>query len=195
MTVPLEPSAPPATPPSPLSPTQRALADAVVDVEQHVASTGWDAPTRVFALVSTQAALAAEPELAGVLPPATVEAALADPTHLTSVEQDDLPDSGSLEDLLASIIWPETVAGAAVVVERIILPPSAEADIPDDPTAALAFLAEHPDRQDVRMAVGVLRDGGSWCALRTRANDSDADVATGMSLVPGLIEALRSTFV
>lgn len=192
MTVPSAPSAPLA---SPLSPTQRALADAVVDVEQHVAATGWDAPTRVFALVSTQAALAAEPELAAVLPPATVQAARTDPTHLTSVEQDGLPDSGSLEDLLATIIWPAAVAGAAVVVERIILPPTAEADIPDDPAAALAFLAEHPDRQDVRMAVGVLRDGASWCALRTRANDADADVATGMNLVPGLIEALRSTFV
>ena len=192
MTVPSVPSAPAG---SPLSPTQRALADAVVDVERHVASTGWDAPTRVFALVSTQAALAAEPELASVLPPETVQAALADPTHLTSVEQDGLPDSASLEDLLASIVWPETVTGAAVVVERSILPPSAEADIPDDPAAALAFLAEHPDRQDVRMAVGVLRDGASWCALRTRSNDSDEDVATGLNLVPGLIEALRSTFM
>ena len=181
--------------PSPLSPSQRSLADAVVDVERHVASTGWDAPTRIFALVSTQAALDAEPELANVLPPATVQAALADPTHLTSVEQDDLPESESLEDLLASIVWPETVIGAAVVVERSILPPSAEADIPEDPAAALAFLSEHPDRQDVRMAVGVLRDGASWCALRTRANDSDEDVATGLNLVPGLIEALRTTFL
>lgn len=189
------PSVPPAPAGSPLSPTQRSLADAVVDVERHVASTGWDAPTRVFALVSTQAALAAEPELASVLPPATVEAAQADPTHLTSVEQDGLPESESLEDLLASIVWPETVTGAAVVVERSILPPSAEADLPDDPAAALAYLAEHPDRQDVRMAVGVLRDGASWCALRTRSNDSDEDVATGLNLVPGLIEALRSTFL
>lgn len=180
---------------SPLSPSQRALAEAVADVEQHVAATGWDAPTRVFALVSTQSALAAEPELASVLPAETVRAALADPTHLTSVEQDDLPENGSLEDLLASIVWPETVTGAAVVVERIILPPSAETDIPEDPAAALAYLAEHPDREDVRMAVGVLRDGSSWCALRTRANDSADDVATGMTLVPGLIEALRSTFV
>lgn len=190
-----EPSVPAAPAASPLSPTQRSLADAVVDVERHVASTGWDAPTRVFALVSTQAALTAEPELATVLPPATVEAAQADPTHLTSVEQDGLPESESLEDLLASIVWPETVTGAAVVVERSILPPSAEADLPDDPAAALAYLAEHPDRQDVRMAVGVLRDGASWCALRTRSNDADEDVATGLNLVPGLIEALRSTFL
>lgn len=170
------------------------LAEAVVDVEAHVASTGWDAPLRVFALVSTQAALEAEPELASVLPPETVVAARDNPLHLTSVEQDGVPDSVELDDLLASITWPEAVAGAALVVERIILPPTAEEGIPDDPSAALAYLSEHPDRQDVRMAVGVLRDGTSWCALRSRANDSAADVAGGPALVPGLVEALRATF-
>lgn len=170
------------------------LAEAVVDVETHVASTGWDAPLRVFALVSTQAALEAEPELESVLPPEAVEAARDNPLHLTSVEQDGVPDSVELDDLLASITWPDAVAGAALVVERIILPPTAEEGIPDDPSAALAYLSGHPDRQDVRMAVGVLRDGTSWCALRSRANDSAADVAGGPALVPGLVEALRATF-
>ena len=175
-----------------LTDNQRALADAVVDVERHVAAMGWDAPTRVFALVSTQEALLAEPELAHQLPDATVQAALADPHHLTSVEQDELPETDALEDLLASITWPDAVIGTAVVVERIVLPPSAEKEIPDDPAAAL--VSSHPDRQDVRMAVGVLRDGASWCAVRTRANDSDLDVAVGTDLVPGLIEGLLSTF-
>lgn len=170
-----------------------ALAEAVAEVEQHVATTGWDAPLRVFALVSTQTALEAEPELANQLPAATVTAAQDNPWHLTSIEQDGLPE-GSLEDLLASITWPAAVAGAAVVVERIILPPSAEAGIPEDPAEALTYLAEHPDRQDVRMAVGVLRDGTSWCALRTRAHDCATEVATGPNLVPGLVEALHSTF-
>jgi hypothetical protein len=160
------------------------LAEAVVDVEAHVASTGWDAPLRVFALVSTQAALEAEPELAKMLPAETVEAARDNPLHLTSVEQDGVPDSVELDDQ-----W-----GAALVVERIILPPTAEEGIPEDPSAALAYLSEHPDRQDVRMAVGVLRDGTSWCALRSRSNDSAAEVAGGPALVPGLVEALRATF-
>ncbi|PFG33847.1 PPA1309 family protein [Sanguibacter antarcticus] len=183
---------------SPVAPSltenQRALADAVVDVERHVAATGWDAPPRVFALVSTQAALLAEPELAKQLPAATVQAALDDPSHLTSVEQDELPATEALEELLASITWPEAVIGTAVVIERIVLPPSAETEIPDDPAAALVYLSSHPDRQDVRMAVGVLRDGVSWCAVRTRMNDSDNDVAVGADLVPGLIEGLLSTF-
>jgi hypothetical protein len=177
-----------------LTENQRALADAVVDVERHVAAMGWDAPTRVFALVSTQEALLAEPELANQLPAATVQAALDDPRHLTSVEQDELPETDALEDLLASITWPDAVIGTAVVVERIVLPPSAEKEIPDDPAAALSYLSSHPQRQDVRMAVGVLRDGASWCAVRTRVNDSDNDVAVGADLVPGLIEGLLSTF-
>ena len=60
----------------------------------------------------TQAALAAEPELAAQLPADTVRAALDDPTHLTSVEQDELPTTAGLEDLLASIVWPDAVDGA-----------------------------------------------------------------------------------
>lgn len=170
------------------------LAQAVTEVESHVATTGWDAPLRVFALVSTQAALEAEPALADALPAEAVDAARDNPLHLTSVEQDGVPDSIQLDDLLASITWPEAVAGAALVVERIILPPSAEEGVPEDPAAALAYLAEHPDRQDVRMAVGVLRDGTSWCALRTRTNDTASDVAGGPALVPGLVDALRATF-
>ncbi|TGJ94783.1 hypothetical protein DLJ96_17120, partial [Actinotalea fermentans ATCC 43279 = JCM 9966 = DSM 3133] len=40
--------------PAPIVPlAQLALADAVRDVEAHVAADGWDAPPRVFALVRT----------------------------------------------------------------------------------------------------------------------------------------------
>jgi hypothetical protein len=45
------------------------------------------------------------------------------------------------------------------VVERVVLPPEAEADLPDDEGAALAVLADHPLRQDVRLAVAAMRDG------------------------------------
>ena len=138
-------------------------------------------------------ALAADPAVADQLPAATVEAALHDPHHLTSVEQENLPAVDSLEELLGSIVWPATVAGCAVVTERVILPPSAEDGIPDDPTAALAYVSTHPERQDVRIAVGVLRRGSSWCAIRTRDNDDDLDVAHGPTLVPSLIEAVRTT--
>lgn len=178
---------------SDLAPRQRALADAVTEIERHVARGGWDGPIRVFALISTQAALAADPELAEQLPAATIAAAQADPEHLTSVEQEDLPQSDSLETLLAQLAWPSAVTGCAVVTERVILPPSAEADLPEDPVAALRYVMSHTDREDVRMAVGTMRSGESWCAVRTRGNDADLDVAHGTDLVPGLIRAVRAT--
>jgi hypothetical protein len=177
-----------------LTPAERTLADAVREIERHVAGAGWDGPVRVFALVRTGPALDASPELAGQLPPEVVDAARTDPHHLTSVEQEGLPPAGDLEELLGALSWPSTVDGAAVVVERVMLPPEAEAGMPADERAALDYLMAHPDRQDVRIAVAALRSGEAWTALRTRAHDSDDDVALGPDLVPGLLAALRATF-
>lgn len=177
----------------PGSPQQRALADAVREIEHHVATAGWDAPVRVFALVRTQAALAASPSLADQLSEQVLAAARAEAWHLTSVEQEGLPEADDLEHLLAALSWPQTVDGMAVTVERVVLPPHAEADMPDDPQAALTYLLEHPERTDVRIAVGVLRDGTSWCALRSRTHDSDDEVGHGPDLVPGLVSAVRAT--
>jgi hypothetical protein len=173
---------------------QRALADAVVEIERHVATGGWDGPVRVFALVRTQAALAAEPALADQLPADVLATAAADPDHLTSIEQEGLPSSDDLEGLLGAMGWPEGVHGAALTVERIILPPEAEEGLPEDADAALAALLAHPERQDVRIAVGVLRDGTSWCAVRQRSADRDEAVGQGPDVVPGLVEGLRATF-
>ena len=66
--------------------------------------------------------------------------------------------------------------------------------MPDDPDEALRYLMGHPDRSDVRLAVGVLRGGASWCAVRTRALDADDQVAQGPTVVPGLVDAVRATF-
>lgn len=189
---PRTPAAP--APDSPATPAQRALAEAVVEIERHVATGGWDGPVRVFALVRTQAALDAEPGLARQLPPEVLAAAAADPEHLTSVEQEGLPASDDLEGLLGAIAWPDGVHGAALTVERIVLPPEAEQDLPTDSEAAVAALLAHPERQDVRLAVGVLRSGASWCAVRQRAADADDAVGQGAEVVPGLVDALRATF-
>lgn len=189
----------PSTPPEPASSPEdratRALADAVREIEHHVAAAGWDAPVRVFALVRTQAALAAEPGLAEQLAPEVLEAARADDQHLTSIEQEGVPVAEDLERLLGGLSWPATVDGAAVTVERVVLPPGAEEDLPSDPDAALAALLAHPQRQDVRLAVGVLRGGPAWCAVRTRAHDADDAVGQGPDLVPGLVEAVRATLL
>lgn len=172
----------------------RALAAAVIELERHAATGGWDAPVGIYALVRTSAALQDNPSLADELGPDVVTAARDNPEHLTSVEQDGLPESDNLEELLAQLAWPESVHGAAIVVERIVVPPEAEQDMPSDPDAAVEYLMSHPDRQDVRVAAGVLRTGESWCALRSRANDSDDAVAGGPDAVPGLVHALAATF-
>jgi hypothetical protein len=81
-------------------------------------------------------------------------------------------------------------------VERLMLPPSAEAAIPDDldDTALASWVADHPERQEVRMTVAVLRDGGTESAVRLREKDTAAEVLTGADLVPGLAAALTATF-
>ncbi|HEY0119588.1 MAG TPA: PPA1309 family protein [Cellulomonas sp.] len=180
--------------PGPDSPAaSAALAVAVHEVERHVAAAGWDGPVRVFALVRTAVALDAEPSLADQMPPDALAAARTTPWHLTSVEQEGLPQADDLEDLLAGLGWPPTVDGAVVTVERIVLPTAAEDAMPDDPDEALRYLMAHPDRSDVRLAVGVLRGGASWCAVRTRAFDADDQVAQGPAVVPGLVDAVRAT--
>lgn len=162
------------------------LITCAVDTEQHVARSGWDQPTRLFALVRTAELLAAEPQLG-----ARLEG--EDPAGLTAIEQEELPDASGLEDLLAGIVWPAEVAGTAISVERIVVPPEAEADLPEDPEAALERLASHPARQDVRLLVAVDRSGEQVTLLRQRAHDSDDAVAMGPDIAPGLVEALRAT--
>lgn len=165
------------------------LSLAALDTERHVASAGWDQPPRLFALVPTVDLMAREPQLA---PGLTVSDQVAG--ALTAIEQEDLPSTESIESLLGQIAWPDTVVGCAIVVERLVVPPEAERDLPADQRAAVAALAEHPDRQDVRLLADVTRDGASICLLRQRAHDSDDRVATGKDIAPGLVAALNATF-
>ena len=175
------------------TPAEDALQRAVRELEQHVAGGGWDGPIRLFALIRTAAALDRDPALAAQLPQDVVSAARAEPHHITAVEQEGLPDADSLESLLGMITWPPTVDGAAVVLERIVVPPGAETDLPEDPDQAQTVLLAHPLRRDLRLAAGVLRSGDQACAIRARDHDSDDRVAVGRDLVPGLAEALSQT--
>ena len=171
------------------TPTTEPLAVAALETERHVAASGWDPNPRVFALVDTAALAAAEPQLAASL---TGDADRA-PGALTAIEQEDLPRTAKLESLLGRMAWPETVDGVALAVERIVIPPGAERDLPEDPDAAVDALAAHPQREDVRLLVAVHRDGRAVCLLRQRANDRDDRVATGEDIAPGLVHALRAT--
>jgi hypothetical protein len=165
------------------------LSLAAIDTERHVAAAGWDQAPRLFALVRTATLLEKEPQLGAALQGADMA-----PGALTAVEQEGLHRSTSLESILARIAWPPDVEGCAFAVERIVVPPEAEHDLPEDADEAIDALAQHPSRKDVRLLAAVLRDGSSVCLLRQREHDSDDAVATGPDLAPGLVAALRATF-
>jgi hypothetical protein len=165
-----------------------ALAAAVLEIESHISEGGWDQPGRLYALVDTARLVRREPALASAMGLDDASAA----GSLTPVEQEQLPVD-RFESTLASIAWGPEVSGCAAVVERLVLPPDADDAIPDDPTAAATYAAEHPDRQEVRMVVGVTRTGSSYCALRLRAHDDDHSVVGGAYLVPELIALLGAT--
>ena len=166
--------------------TEDDLLSAVLEIEGHVAGQGWDQPTLLFALVPTADIRRDQPELAARL------GVTRDGPALTTFEQPHPPPEEELDSFLAGISWPDEIAGAAVVVERIVLPPQAEAELAGRPDAATLALA-HPQAQDMRIVVGVGRNGARMCALRLRGG-SDDSVLTGVDLVPGLADALLDTF-
>lgn len=165
-----------------------ALAQAIGEIDEHVNTLGWDTPTRIFALVKAARALAETPALAQSLGQEVIAAAQANPQHLLSIEQDGLPGANTLEELLAQLAWPETVDGVAIATERIVLPDEVEKEMPQ--TNQVEWVAAHPQRRDMRLIAGVLRDGSRWCVLRARDN---AESLTGPDLLPGLTDALSST--
>jgi hypothetical protein len=165
-----------------------ALAAAVLEIETHIASGGWDQPARLYALVPTAQLVEREPALAHAM---GLDEADQDGSF-TPVEQESVGDA-DLERTLATITWPPGVAGCAAVVERLVLPPTAETSVLEDPDAAATYAREHPDRQDVRIVAGATRAGSTYCALRLRAADDDQSVLAGSDLVPGLLALLRET--
>ena len=169
--------------------TDPALAAAVLEIEAHIAEGGWDQPARLYALVDTGQLVEREPALAAAM---GLDAA-SEQGSLTPVEQDQLAPDRPLESVLEAIVWPAGVAGCAAVVERLVLPPDADAEIPEDRARAEEYAREHPDRQDVRIVAGATRAGSTYCALRLRAHDDAQSVVGGTDLVPALLELLRST--
>ena len=136
---------------------------------------------------STKELIASDPELA-------MELGLTEDQPLTSVEQE-VSSVQDLEDLLGTIAWPDEVLGAILAVERIILPPEAQAGLPmDDDAGLVEAVAEHPDRRDVRILSAVLRNGTNLNALRYRSHDEPDAVAVAPDLVVRLNESLLSTF-
>jgi hypothetical protein len=169
------------------------LTRAVLEIDDYASGLGWDQPARLFALVDTAQLRTQEPGLADQL---GLGADDSNAGALTPIEQDELPAGTPLDEFLATIAWPEVIAGCALTVERLMLPPSAETAIPEglDDASLASWVAAHPERQEVRMTVAVLRDGARESAVRLRAKDTPTEVLTGSDLVPGLAEALTATF-
>lgn len=108
------------------------------------------------------------------------------------MEQEPVGDDESLEELLVQVMWPADVHGTAVIVERLVLPPSA-GEIPEDPEQAQQLVQTHPERQEVRIVAGATRTGSTYCALRVRSHDDDFALIEGVDVVPSLLELLLGT--
>ena len=157
-------------------PTDRlevALRAAVAEVEQYVDDSGWDAPRQLFALVPTAELLAHEPGLIGHVSAARGSADAASAPEFTPVEQGSLPGE-TVAAALATIAWPDEIAGAVLVLEIGV-------EGGDGPAEG-------------RLAVGVMRERpGGMCALRWR-HAPEGPVTFSPELAPELIEALHATF-
>lgn len=160
-----------------------ALVAALLEVERHVGRSGWDQPARLFALVRTRDLIVAEPSLADQLTGA--------PDGYSSIEQEDFHPGEDLAETLAGIAWPAAVNGCVLALERAFLPADAEVELPTDPDAAALAVAAHPRRLDLRVVVGVDRDGASHGLARVRGEDGD--LLGGNDLVPALASALAHT--
>ena len=161
------------------------LIAALADIERHVSELGWDQPARLFALVETRTLLELEPQLRGRVTQTAEDA-------FTAEEQEDFQLGSDIATRLAFLSWPASVTGCAIAMERAFLPPRFESQVPTDPGEAIEFVNKHEARTDVRVVVGVLRDGARHGLARVLSNPDD--LLGAEDLVPGLADALLATF-
>ena len=79
----------------------------------------------------------------------------------------------------------------ALSTERTFLPAGQEGELPEDPTAAAAYVAAHPARQDIRVVVGADRAGHVHGVARLVSDPGE--LLGAADLVPGLGAALALT--
>ncbi|MGX7827090.1 PPA1309 family protein [Actinokineospora sp. 24-640] len=161
--------------------TSASLPAVAREVEEFAATGGWDQAPQLFALVPTEHLLREQPDLANQVDKSA---------PLTPVAQDSLPD-GDLGAALATIMWPPAVAGCALVQEIVMLPPEAEAELPDAEDHMARVAASHPQAREARLVAAVLREGTVACVLRVRDVD---EVVEHPQLAPNLTDALLGTF-
>jgi len=167
------------------------LKETVLEIERECAKAGWSRGIVLYALVPTADVIESAPEMASAL-------AGKSPSSLTAIEQEEVELTGTIEDFLGTISWSVEVFGAALVLERLIVneePPShlvGELAGELEGEALASWVSEHG--QEVRMVVGVLRDGSQECVMRMRAYDDENAIMAGPDLLPGMAEALALTF-
>lgn len=160
-----------------------ALKETVLEIERECAKAGWTRGIVLYALVPTADVIESAPEMAEAL-------AEKSPTSLTAIEQEDVELTGTIEEFLGTISWSAEVFGAALVLERLIVNEEPPGELSEE--ALADWVIEHG--QEVRMVVGVLRDGSQECAMRMRAYDDENAIMAGPELLPGMAEALALTF-
>ena len=125
---------------------------------------GWDRSASLYALVPTAELVVAEPALADAIGLST------DSRGFTPIDQE-LPADTVLEDALGKIMWPDGVVGCAAVVERLVLPPSADEHIPEDREA----------RRRTQRSIPSARSCAWWapcCATARRGAPTDSGATT-----------------
>ncbi len=168
--------------------SQFALENAVDELAAELAKVGWGQPTRLFGLVRSDLLLAEEPDLAAEID--------AQPGTLTAIEQDGFDTTIPVPQMLTRIAWPDSVFGAAVAVEQLVLPPEAEADLPNgtDPDEVAAAAANDDRASQLRIVVAVTRDGAEDAVLVLDDHDQPIRGGNGQRLVPRLADSLAETF-
>lgn len=165
------------------------LSGVVAEIDEELARHSWGQPVRLFALVASDELIENEPALAAELELV--------PGTITSVEQDGFDPEVSVEQLLPQIAWPDEVLGAAVAVERLILPPATEASLTrnTDESGLGAAVAGHDERIDVRVITAVTRQGEELTLLRLGSPyDQSITGSPAERLAPDLTDLLHATF-
>lgn len=153
--------------------SQADLGNALAQCAAFASDQPWGSPDLLFALVPTQILAAQAPDVVDH----------GDNSPLSPVLQEPEDPTVDTATLIASLAWPEAVAGCALVTEITVVPPDGD---------------QNQSRQ-ARLIGGALRTGSRLALLDVQPHpDDDPDAAnhlrTSPDLAPELLEALAATF-
>lgn len=152
--------------------SQADLGNALAQCAAYAAELPWGSPDLLFALVPTEVLVRQAPQLVGD----------GDDSALSPVLQDPEDPYADTATLLATIGWPDAVAGCALVTEITVVPPD----------------GDHGDGRRARLFGGVLRTGSRLALLAVEPDEADGDdpghLRTHPELAPELLDALAATF-